>query len=149
MGNSQLLSGVPLMPRVVKSSSAPTLVDSGTYGTEVIIDLHGCNKHMFKRAMLTGYFDNICPLLGLKQERLYFWGYDTEREKAAAPPHLSGTSAIQFISTSNITLHALDKLGAAYINIFACGEFDIEAAIEFSENFFQASSCAFVTMKRL
>jgi S-adenosylmethionine/arginine decarboxylase-like enzyme len=58
-------------------------------------------------------------------------------------PHLKGTSAIQFITTSNITIHTLDLLGAVYLNIFSCKEFEAEVVKEFSENWFKGKTIGF------
>lgn len=57
-------------------------------------------------------------------EDLHFWDYEEPDEKAAAPPHLRGTSAVQFIKTSSIVVHTLDQLRAFYLDLFSCREFD-------------------------
>ena len=58
-------------------------------------------------------------------------------EEQQTEVHLKGTSAVQFILTSNIIIHTLDLLGNVYINIFSCKDFDPENAIKFSKNWFR------------
>jgi len=50
---------------------------------------------------------------------------------------MKGTSAIQFIKTSTITIHTLDLLQNAYVNIFSCKEFDVDAAQKFTKEWFK------------
>ena len=53
-------------------------------------------------------------------------------------PHTKGTSAVQFILTSNITIHTLDLLEAAYVNIFSCKKFDRKLAEKITTEWFVA-----------
>lgn len=95
----------------------------GGYGLEYIIDLSGCDARLFTVPAVKMFMRRICRLLHLHPEQLHIWTYDDPKEKAAAPPHLKGVSAVQFITTSNITLHCLDDLGLACVNVFTCGRF--------------------------
>ena len=45
-------------------------------------------------------------------------------EERQTSPLTKGTSAVCFILTSAIVVHTLDDLGAVYVNIFSCKEFD-------------------------
>ena len=58
-----------------------------------------------------------------------FWHDNTDR------PHMRGISAMQFIETSNIVVHALELLKTVFVNIFSCKEFDTKAAEEFTKFF--------------
>ena len=101
------------------------------YGKELILDLYGCDASKFNRPALRKFFKELCELIDMNREELHFWDYEGfPEEKAAAPPHLKGTTAIQFLSTSNITIHALD-IGEFYINLFTCKEFNVDAAVKF------------------
>ena len=112
------------------------------YGMELIIDLHDCDPTMFTREHLHDFFVELCQLLGMRRADLHFWDYDGfEDLKIAAPPHLRGTSAVQFISTSNITVHTLDDLRRVYINIFSCREFKVFDALAHTVEFFGAGWC--------
>ena len=94
-------------------------METTRYGQELILDLKDCNLP-FNRFYIRKFMAELCNLLDMERVRLHFWDYDSAKEKEEAPPHLAGTSAIQFITTSNVTIHTLDKLQAVYINIFTC-----------------------------
>ncbi len=107
------------------------------YGKELILDLHNCNVDQFTRNHIKKYFIKLCNLINMKREDLHFWDYaGQKKEYKKAPDHLKGISAIQFISTSNITIHSLDSLKKIYINIFSCKNFDEAIVIQFSEKWF-------------
>ncbi len=100
------------------------------YGKELVLDLHECDFGRATKKQLEVFFVDLCNQIDMQRESLYFWGYDTERSYKKAPPHLKGTSAIQFITTSNITVHTLDELKKVYINIFSCKDFSSSIAKE-------------------
>ena len=102
---------------------------STAYGMELILDLRNADVAKFSREAIDGYFETLCSALGLERADLHFWDYEEDEDaKAAAPPHLKGVSAIQFVTTSSIVVHTLDDLGAVLVNIFSCGTFDPEVA---------------------
>jgi len=107
------------------------------YGKELILDLWSCKKVPFSRPIIGSYCRKLCELIDMDSEDLHFWDYEEEPfEYEKAPSHLKGISAVQFISTSNITVHALDDLFRVYINIFSCKDFDEIKAANFSEEYF-------------
>lgn len=107
------------------------------YGEELIFDLHGCDASTFNRDSIEKYFNLLVALIGMEACDLHFWDdEDVPPEERQTEPHLKGTSAIQFIMTSNITIHALDLLGNIYINVFSCKLFSHEDVVSFSERWF-------------
>lgn len=107
------------------------------FGKELIIDLHDCDSNLFNRSTLLLFFKELCKLIDMKREDLHFWDYEGKPEEyEKAPVHLKGISAIQFIQTSNITVHTLDILKKIYINIFSCKDFSTAKALAFCEKFF-------------
>lgn len=95
------------------------------YGKELIIDLHDCNTATFTRDSIEQYFGNLCDLIDMEACDLHFWDDEgVPKEQCQTNPKTKGISAIQFIITSNITIHALDLLKAVYINVFSCKDFD-------------------------
>lgn len=108
------------------------------YGKELILDLHNCNADKFTRQHIEKYFIDLCDLIDMQRADLHWWDdlelLENEKE---TEPHLKGTSAIQFITTSNITIHTLDILRNVYLNIFSCKDFDPTIAIEFSRTWFE------------
>ncbi|MBU4000664.1 S-adenosylmethionine decarboxylase [Patescibacteria group bacterium] len=108
------------------------------YGKELILDLHHCDSGRFTRKNIRNYFRKLCELIDMERCKLSWWDdYGLPTEECQTEPHLKGTSAIQFILTSNITIHTLDLLNNAYINIFSCKDFDADAAMKFSADWFK------------
>ena len=113
------------------------------YGFELIMDLHGCDVGKFTRGSIEGYMEAVCEAIGMEREDLHFWDYEgVPAEERPKEPHLLGTSAVQFIRTSNIVIHTLDLLKAAYINIFSCKEFDEKVAEKITKEWFGAKECS-------
>jgi S-adenosylmethionine/arginine decarboxylase-like enzyme len=110
------------------------------YGKELILDLHCCNSRKFRRSAIKKFFIEICDLIDMKRCDLFWWDdYGLPKEKCQTEPHLKGISAIQFIMTSNITIHTLDILGRVYLNFFSCKDFDSKKAANFSKKFFEGT----------
>jgi len=119
------------------------------YGKELIIDLHNCNVDKFNRKSLRIYFKKLCILIEMQRSKLVFWDdVGVPEEEKQTLLHTKGTSAIQFILTSNITIHTLDLLGNVYINIFSCKDFDSNDAAIFSIKYFEAHSYTQQTIDR-
>ena len=128
--------------RVKRNRAGPGIAEKNarplSYGQEMILDLHGCDRSLFTRKAITRYFKQLCELLDMKRHDLHFWEFDTPSARLIAPAHLAGISAVQFIATSNVTLHALDKVKAVYINVFSCRQFNTHRAQKLSSQFFRA-----------
>lgn len=116
--------------------------DKKRFGYELLIDMHGCDVSTFNRNSLTDFFKKICDEIGMVREDLHFWDYEgVPKEELPTDVHLLGTSAIQFITTSNIVIHTLDLTGAVYVNIFSCKEYSIEVAKKVTCDWFKAKDC--------
>ena len=122
------------------------------YGFELILDLHGCDVSTFNRESLDRYFERLCEAIDMTRCKLEFWddvGVPVEEQQTS--PHTKGTTAVlysikpmvatQFILTSNITVHALELLKAAYVNIFTCKPFDEKVAEQITKEWFGAKEC--------
>jgi S-adenosylmethionine decarboxylase len=108
------------------------------YGYELLLDLKDCNAETFTRASIDEYFTELCAAIGMRKCRVHFWDdIGLPPEEHETEPHAKGTSAVCFILTSSIVVHALDMLGAVYVNIFSCKSFDREAAERFTSAWFQ------------
>lgn len=110
------------------------------YGYELILDLHGCDPNTFNRSSIKEYFKKLCKLIKMTRSDLHFWDdVGVAPEEQQTSPHTKGTTAIQFILTSNITIHTLDLLKNVYINIYSCKEFDVDIAMKFSVKWFKGN----------
>src|SRR3989338_11329371 len=119
------------------------------YGKEVILDLHNCNAKKFTRKIIKAYFTELCHLIDMQICKLCWWDdYGLPAAKRQTLPHLKGTSAVQFIMTSNITIHTLDILKSVYLNIFSCKDFNANEAAEFSRKFFEGRIASKIVVNR-
>lgn len=113
-----------------------------SYGKELILDLHQCDAGKFTRDWLKVFFSELCELIDMTPEDLHFWDdLDVPEDQRQTDPKTKGTSAVQFILTSTITIHTLDELQSVYVNIFSCKEFDEVKTQVFVTEFFDAKTC--------
>jgi S-adenosylmethionine/arginine decarboxylase-like enzyme len=107
------------------------------YGKELILDIHGCDKLPFPRQDLNQFMKDLCKEIDMERGTIHFWDYDGYPEEyEEAPPHIKGASVVQFILTSNITIHTLDDMKRVYLNIFSCKDFNGDDAERFCLNRF-------------
>lgn len=112
------------------------------YGKELVLDLHDCDQERMNRRELKKYYKVVGDMADVELCKLTFWDYhwwpkwfcklmgwsDSQR--------LWGTSAVQFIMTSNITVHTIYNMKNVYVNLFSCDDFDSEDIAEFTIMFF-------------
>jgi S-adenosylmethionine/arginine decarboxylase-like enzyme len=99
------------------------------YGKELILDLHGCDPRTFTREHVAEFMETLCDAIGMERHDLHLWDdVGVPPELRQTDPKTQGTSAVQFITTSNVTIHCLDQLGKVFVNVFSCKEFSSGAA---------------------
>ena len=110
------------------------------YGTELILDLHECDPSTFTRRCLKDFLRVLCDeILKMERHDLHFWDdVGVPPEDQQTDPRTKGTTAIQFILTSNVTIHTLDLQESVYINVFSCDQFDSDTVSSFAREFFAA-----------
>ncbi len=109
-----------------------------TYGKELLLDIHNCDSSTFTRKSIRNYFKELCSLIDMERAKLFFWDdWGVAPEDQETEPHLKGTTAVQFIMTSNIVIHTLDLLENVYVNIFSCKDFNVDTAAKFTEEWFR------------
>ena len=102
---------------------------SEPYGYSLSLDIHGCDPRRFTRKGIKRFLNHLCLEIDMKREKLVFWDYKWHpRARQKAPPHLKGTSLVQFISTSSIVIHTLDDMKRMYVDLFSCKPLDAQAA---------------------
>lgn len=120
------------------------------YGKELILDIHGCDTRLFTRGQIALYLVQLCDKIEMDREDIHFWDYNGDPEGyKKAPDHLKGISCIQFIKTSNITIHTLDVLKKVFINIFSCKDFDAKTIGRFTEQYFSGNIVNFREIERI
>jgi S-adenosylmethionine/arginine decarboxylase-like enzyme len=105
------------------------------FGKELLLDLHTCSPAAFCKKEVAKYLKTICAKIQMQRHGEPVFWVDT-----SSVPHLHGISAMQFITTSTIVVHALTRFGKVHINIFSCKDFDEEFAAAYSKSFFRAKS---------
>lgn len=97
------------------------------YGKELILDLHDCDSITFRRSVIEEFMTKCCEIMEVEQCDLHFWDdFDSHPEECQTDPKTKGTTAIQFLLQSNITIHTLDLLEKVFINFFSCKKFSSE-----------------------
>ncbi len=95
------------------------------YGYSSVLDVVDCDPATFTRESIETFLATLCRVIDMEREDLHFWDYEDDPEGyAAAPAHLRGVSAIQFIKTSGIVIHTLDDLKVVFIDLFSCKQYD-------------------------
>ncbi len=119
------------------------------YGKELILDIHNCNPSTFNRKSIRNYFKELCDLIDMERCKLTWWDdHGVPPEGQETEPHLKGTTAIQFIKTSNITIHTLDLMKNVYLNIFSCKDFDSNIIEKLSVKWFEGKIVKSHTIER-
>lgn len=119
------------------------------YGLELVLDLSDCNVNKFNRSDIGRYFTELCALIGMEACDLHFWDeIGVPQEERQTNPKTIGTSAVQFILTSSVVIHSLDKLRAVYVNVFSCKDFNSKDAATFTANFFEGTIEQCLTIQR-
>lgn len=122
----------------------------GIYGMEAIIDCYECDPKLFHRKYIRKYFKGLVKLLDMQAGDMHFWDdVGVPKAEKQTRPETKGTSAIQFILTSNITIHCLDILERVYVNIFSCKEFSGYDAEMYTRHFFNANRTSCKTVMRV
>ena len=108
------------------------------YGKELILDIAECDASRFNRLDIRKFMRILCDdVINMQRELLVFWDdEETADSERQTNPKTKGTTAVQFILTSNVTIHTLDLLEKVYLNIFSCKDFDDDAATRFCVAYF-------------
>jgi hypothetical protein len=118
-----------------------------SYGIELVLDLKDCDPATFTRKAIKAYYIGLCNLIDMQREKLCFWDdrwvwlwklifFWDKSIQYANTPKTKGVSAVQFILTSNVTIHALADLKLVLVNIFSCKRFDLKGAEQFTIDWF-------------
>ncbi len=118
----------------INAMSENPILDSNTFGMEVVLDLYDCNLVTIRsKEKLQEYTRELCQVIGMTPYGAPFAEWFGLNEAKT-----TGYSIVQLIETSSITGHFSEEWNSAYINIFSCKEFDPKQAAEFSKHFFEA-----------
>ena len=120
------------------------------YGKETILDVHGCRAKSFTRPIIRRFFRDMCKQIDMERCKLCWWDdLNTPEEDKETESHLVGTSAVQFIKTSNITIHTLSIMKRVYLNVFSCKTFDEAAVRLVTTKWFGGTIVQAITIRRI
>jgi S-adenosylmethionine/arginine decarboxylase-like enzyme len=120
------------LPEVVAAGQSETKKE--IYGMELIIELFGCDLSVItSKEKIQEFINQVCREINMEK-------YGASRIKRFPGGELWGVgySFLQFLTTSSITGHFIDKGGIAFLNIFSCKQYDDKKAAQFAEKFFRA-----------
>lgn len=116
------------------------MLEKDQYGRELILDLHGCDREMMTPERLDAFCVELCDsILKMKRADFHIWGDDPEDDFTGRDPKTIGTTCIQFIETSNVTVHTIWPQKSVYLNIFSCSDFNPAVVEWYCRDFFDAA----------
>lgn len=115
-----------------------------SFGNEVALNLYDCEPERIRsRDALQMYAREVVHVLDMKA-----YGEPIIEHFGHADPITSGFTLIQLIETSSISGHFSESEAAAFINIFSCKPYDMQAACEHAADFFKAEQCQYWELSR-
>ena len=114
------------------------------WGQSASIDLFDCNRATLSDPLIIkAFIIGVIKSLGMQAHG------PTHIDRFGDPQSsLEGWSAMQFIETSSITLHADEMGNRCFIDIFSCKDFDASKACHFAKTCFQSKSEKISTLSR-
>jgi S-adenosylmethionine/arginine decarboxylase-like enzyme len=105
------------------------------WGKHLILDCAGCNFFLINdTANIREFIKELADRIDMTthgEPQIEFLLPETDNE---------GYSVLQMITTSNITIHFVNKTKEAYIDVFSCKEFDSSVAVEVVTEYFEPST---------
>jgi S-adenosylmethionine/arginine decarboxylase-like enzyme len=100
------------------------------WGMLAAIDLHGCRFTALADPNTIGAF------VGAVIEAIGMRAHGPLQLERFGEGDLQGWSAMQFIETSSLTIHADEFGGRCYVDVFSCKSFDPELAAKIAVRYF-------------
>ena len=102
----------------VRDVPAPSLRSDAPWGILAAIDLHGCDcERLADPDCIRAFVPAVIDAIGMR-------AHGPLHLERFGDGDLEGWSAMQFIETSSITIHADEVAGRCFVNVFSCRPFD-------------------------
>jgi S-adenosylmethionine/arginine decarboxylase-like enzyme len=108
----------------------PKLLKSEAYGQEYILDIHEVDPEKFEAKFIKTLLADLCDEIKMSKGPSFVWGTDSDMDELK-DIKADGISCCQFLHSSSIVGHFLDKLQQVHLNIFSCNNFSTEDAKAF------------------
>ena len=104
------------------------------WGMMAVIDLHDCDRERLADPdTIRRFVPVVVDAIGMKT-------HGPTLLERFGEGDLEGWSAMQFIETSSLTIHADEFSGRCYVDVFSCKAFDPEVAAAIAVEYFGGSS---------
>ncbi len=104
------------------------------WGMLAVIDLHGCDRErLADPETIRAFVPVVIEAIGMK-------AHGPTLLERFGEGDLEGWSAMQFIETSSLTIHADEFSGRCYVDVFSCKAFDPELAADIAVQYFGGES---------
>ncbi|PIP03276.1 MAG: S-adenosylmethionine decarboxylase [Candidatus Yonathbacteria bacterium CG_4_10_14_3_um_filter_47_65] len=107
------------------------MVNKNFWGQTLSVDMSHCDMKKFSKSSLAKFCKELCHKIKMERE-------GSAIVKRFGEGNLLGNSAVQFIKTSSITIHADEVYNRIFIDVFSCKKFDKNVARDFCKNYFAA-----------
>jgi S-adenosylmethionine/arginine decarboxylase-like enzyme len=102
----------------VLDAPAPSLRGDAPWGILAAIDLHGCDRdRLADPDRIRAFVPALIDAIGMR-------AHGPLHLERFGDGDLEGWSAMQFIETSSITIHADEVAGRCFVDVFSCRPFD-------------------------
>jgi len=121
---------------VETQSTVERVVRESVWGIAASIDIYNCNPETIRNAdKIRQFVRELCELIDMKRFGETVVVHFGEEERVA------GFSMVQLIETSLISAHFANKTNTAYLDVFSCKPYDVDAVADFAQRFFEGSHC--------
>lgn len=107
------------------------MANKNFWGQTLSMDLSQCDISKFSKTSLVKFCQEVCRITKMQKE-------GNTIVKRFGQGNLFGNSAVQFIKTSTITVHADEVFNRIFVDIFSCKKFDKIETKNFCKNYFKA-----------
>src|SRR6185295_6820105 len=112
------------------AAPAPTSAALAPWGMMAVIDLHDADRaRLADPETIRMFVSEVVPSIGMV-------AHGPTLLERFGEGDLEGWSAMQFIETSSLTIHADEFGGRCYIDLFSCKPFDPAMAAEIAVRYF-------------
>jgi S-adenosylmethionine/arginine decarboxylase-like enzyme len=124
--------------------SAPLEPGARPWGRHLVVDLYKCDMALIRDGEVIAKF--VAELVEAVNMQTH--GQLLLERFALDNPDAAGYSAVQLITTSNVTAHFAEGDNTAYVDLNSCKEFPAEPAAQFTADFFGAKEYDFEVLHR-
>ncbi len=115
---------------MVHGASAPATSRQTSWGMLAAVDLRGCDASALRDPdAIRAFVGEVVPAIGMEAHGPTYLERFGEGE-------LEGWSAMQFIKTSSIVVHADEHGRRCFVDVFSCRAFDPEIVATIARQFF-------------